>query len=80
MKRASTAMLAVYVNAGNDTNGNPRRGWAVHDVITATIVEFIDEGYNGRAELRKKYGEIAETGRFDITPRQYRELLKDFSR
>lgn len=38
--------FAVYINAGNDTNGNPRRGWIVYDLVTPNDgATWIEEGY-----------------------------------
>lgn len=67
---------AVYVNAGNDTNGNPRRGWVIMDGPNRRA--FVDEGYEGKAALRK----ACPTSRGDdynalaITLGQYRTLKK----
>lgn len=69
------AILAVYLGAPNDTNGNPRRGWAIYDV-DGDFVSFVDEGYAGQGVLQIAYPGIKSTGRIDITPAQYRSLRK----
>lgn len=71
--------VAVRVDAGNDRNGNPRRGWLIVDAKGDTV-EFIDEGYSGDRELEKKFG-IKQglercTIELNITPGCYRALLK----
>lgn len=43
----------TYCNAGNDVNGNPRRGWVVRD--GDQVVNFVDEGYEGVEPLRRAY-------------------------
>jgi hypothetical protein len=70
---------AVYVGTKNDTNGNPRRGWAIYSAITGVLHTFVDEGYNGRAALAEAGFanlEANATGRIDITPGQYRSFVK----
>lgn len=73
--------LAVYVNAGNDTNGNPRRGWILYGATTGQF-DFVDEGYAGRGALRAAYPILArnpffgDSGMLDIMPREYRRLRK----
>ena len=78
-------MIAIHVNAGNDTNGNPRRLFVVFDdagkmanyVPDARVMAVVSEGYRGSAALRDEYPDVpvAEI-RLDITPKQYRELLR----
>jgi hypothetical protein len=65
---------AVYVGTKNDTNGNPRRGWLV-DVGSSTV--FVNEGYVGRAALKKACPNAVERfSRIEITPGEYRSLKK----
>lgn len=66
--------IAIRLNAGNDVNGNPRRVFVVLDPMVG-VIDAIDEGYEGEAELRKRY-RISSTADLDTTPRQYRELVK----
>jgi hypothetical protein len=43
---SSKKVFAIRLNAGNDSNGNPRRIYVVFD-STGKIVDAIDEGYSG---------------------------------
>ena len=66
-------MEAVYVNAGNDRNGNPRRGWII--VEGGLHRAFVDEGYVGAAALRERYPALEAHGpALIITPGQWRHL------
>lgn len=69
--------IAIRLDAGNDTNGNPRRIFVVIDE-KANVVDVIDEGYEGTQELKRRHGPLTarQTVDFETTPRQYRELLK----
>ena len=77
-------LTAVKVNAGNDTNGNPRRGWIVQTNRDGypTFVQFVDEGYEGSAALtgRGYPRALADAPELEITPREYRRLLKRTTR
>lgn len=72
--------IAVYVGTTNDVNGNPRRGWVIVGAYTGDTLDFVNEGYNGTAELRSTYPGIIETGRLDITVRQYNALRKEYDK
>lgn len=73
--RADACKVAVKVNAGNDANGNPRRGWIVYGV-TGRYLGFVDEGYNDRG-LREKHGiNVVELGTMATTPGEYRHLSR----
>ena len=65
--------VAIRLNAGNDRNGNPRRVFVVIDPRHG-VVDAIDEGYSGDAELKKRY-RITSSADFSTTPAEYRELL-----
>ncbi len=69
--------MAIYIrfNAGNDTNGNPRRVFVVFNP-RGTIVETLDEGYVGNHEVRAKYPKHKDGGTFETTPKEYRNLVK----
>lgn len=72
-------MIAVYVDAGNNNAGNPRRGWWIVD-DRADSIAFIEEGYGGDAELERVLGhDIPRSGRLDIKPSQYRQLVRMFA-
>lgn len=81
----SSALLAILVNAGNDRNGNARRGWIIVrvDGSNAEKVGFVDHGYSGTGALRMYEKErgildpIAQVGEFPIPTATYRELKRD---
>jgi len=52
-------MIAIKINAGNDKNGNPRRGWIVVDT-SGTIERFVDESYEGKAALSQNAPHVPE--------------------
>lgn len=62
-------------NAGNDSNGNPRRIYA--EIASGQVSRAWDEGYEGHhavpAELRHAAKYCAT---LPITPKGYRDLLK----
>lgn len=67
-------LFAVKVNAGNDRNGNSRRGWIVWEVLDKVeprAIGFVDEDYGGSASLTRAYGDIPAVGMFDISARDY---------
>lgn len=68
--------LAIYVNAGHTPSGNPKRGYYIVDNNTGDPVDFVEEGYSGKAVLTKAYPEIGITPRIEITNREYRELVQ----
>lgn len=84
--------LAIYIGAPNDTNGNPRRGWYVHDLTDPSApVTWIEEGYGNfpwpTFAARLGLGEcsyyddrlralVRQTGRIDVTPSEYRAASK----
>ena len=68
--------IAIKLNAGNNTNGNPRRVYVVLETINGSIVDTIDEGFMGIVALSRKYPEIPIPPEFYTTPKEYRELLK----
>lgn len=69
-------MLAIYINAGNDKNGNPRRGWLIA-ADDGEITDFVNEGYEGRAALRRAYGDIPSTDEvIPVSTSFYRQAQK----
>lgn len=42
-----TNIAVLYLDAGNDRNGNPRRGYLLVDSTTGANVAYADEGYDG---------------------------------
>lgn len=74
---APGTMLKLRVDAGNDRNGNPRRGWIIWD-SRGGDVGFIDEGYTGPQIVAKTFPDrsFRDLGELGITPAVYRMLNK----
>lgn len=68
--------VAVYMNAGHTTSGNPRRGWLIVDHRSGNSIDFVEEGYAGERSLKRYYPDAIATGRIDITPGQYRDFVR----
>jgi hypothetical protein len=69
-------MLAIYVNAENNSNGNPRRGWILTDEQGA-FHTFVDEGYQGKGALAAAgFGNVPSTQAIEVKPSFYKELYK----
>jgi len=69
---------AIKLNACNDKNGNPRRVFVV--LNDERVVEAIDEGYDGNSDLTRKYPGVNVVFYAEISPREYRSLLKDYGK
>jgi len=72
-------LFGVKLNAGNDRNGNPRRGWIVCEIldgVEARPVGFVDEGFDGASALARAYGDIPSVGVFDVSPKDYAHMKK----
>jgi len=69
--------LAIYINAGHNRNGNPRRGWIIAD-DDGSFIDFVDEGYQGTEALRQSgYGNVTPTTTsIDVTPSVYRDAYR----
>lgn len=72
-------MIAIYLNAGNDRNGNPRRCFVILD-DQANIIDVIDEGYKGTGALKENYEGIAISPRIETTPGDYKAFLEQADR
>jgi hypothetical protein len=69
-------MLAIYIDAGNNSNGNPRRGWIITNQ-DGEFTAFVDEGYEGKAALASSgYGNATSTPRLDVQPSVYRDAYR----
>jgi len=67
--------LAIKINAGNDRNGNPRRGWIIAD-DQGSFIDFVDEGYSGSGALKvSPYANFTSTEAIDVLPATYRDAL-----
>ena len=77
MAKIRKKVYAIYVDAGNDTNGNPRRGWVLNDK-EGKYLGFLDEEYNGYSILRRAIPNVVDLGGgYGISVTKYRELKKD---
>lgn len=67
----------MHLAAPNDANGNPRRLFLVQDITEVEMPRAYDEGYYGSdavpAEIR---ADARDLGRFEVTPRTYRDTLR----
>jgi hypothetical protein len=68
--------MLVRVQAKNDVNGNPRRGW-IQFSDDGNFIQFIDEGYLGFGAI----SELVEKGEADtiaitIEPSEYKRFKK----
>lgn len=74
--------FAVYIGTTNDTNGNPRRGWYVHDLADPSApVTWIEEGYHGQSAARSAVADYF--GMPTLTSRNMdavRELVRETGR
>jgi hypothetical protein len=71
-------LSSVKINAGNDSNGNPRRGWVIlstREGYTA-VIDFCDEGYLGAATVTEKgyTRSLAEAPEFQVPVFEYRQM------
>ena len=65
--------LAIYIDAGRDKNGNPKRGWLIADEDGA-FTDFVDEGFDGKAALaRASYGNVPSTQRIEVAKSVYKD-------
>lgn len=67
-------VLVQHLKAPNNTNGNPRRAFAVYSMETGEILDVLDEGYLGRAAFTQKYPLYVELPPVDVSPKE----LKNF--
>lgn len=68
-------LLAIHLCAPNDTNGNPRRVYVLHD-RAGSIVAAIDEGYSGHHAVKEAgYPNAVMGPAYDTIPSEYRTLL-----
>ncbi len=79
--------MVVHLDAGHDTNGNPKRLFLVFD--RDGEIAAVDEGYEGPhaldTELGKQVGErlramLPWSARIAIEPGEYRDLLREYGR
>jgi hypothetical protein len=79
-KVEAPTLSAFHVCATNDTNGGPRRCFVVVDAGSGSIVDVVDEGYEGEAGSLKPYaypyGVIVLSHRVNVSPSEYKRWLK----
>jgi hypothetical protein len=68
--------LAIKIDAGNDKNGNPRRGWIIVSCADGNTLDFVDEGYSGRGALDMTWPNYVEGPTIVTTPGEYRDFLR----
>jgi hypothetical protein len=54
-------MIAIYIDAGRDRNGNPKRGWIITN-DDGEFTDFVNEGYLGHVALKKAGYQLPSTG------------------
>jgi hypothetical protein len=73
-------LSAIKINAKNDANGNPRRGWVILNTAEGytACVDFVDEGYEGsQAVVKAGYPRsLAEAPEFLVPYSEYRQMLQ----
>jgi hypothetical protein len=71
-------MLAIHIDAGHSSNGNPRRGFIIAD-DNGNFVDFVDESFIGRSALAQAgYASIASTAsRIEVPAKVYSEFKRD---
>jgi len=71
--------IALHLDAGHTTNGNPRRLYLIIDPQSGNVVDAVDEGHRGHGVVPKGVQHIwlYGTDRIAITPKEYRDLLRD---
>ena len=71
------ALQIIKLNAGNDTNGNPRRVFVA--LRNGVAVNSWDEGYEGEHAVSEQYRRCYAGQTFETTPKEYRSLVKRFA-
>jgi len=69
-------MFAIHLKAKNSPSGNPRRVYLIcgpHGPVAA-----VDEGYSGIGAIREAGFDAPEVWGVEITPGEYRRVLKEF--
>jgi hypothetical protein len=68
---------AVGIDAGQDSSGNPRRGWFVYSP-SGHLEGFLEEGYNGAGFLHRVFPNAVELiNRIPVKLGYYRDALHD---
>ena len=73
-------LSAIKINAGNDSNGNPRRGWVVLSTAEGytAVADFCDEGYSGSTAVTEKGypRSLADAPEFRVPVAEYRAMVR----
>ena len=72
-------MIAIYIDAGHTTSGNPKRGWIITNP-DGNFIDVVDEGYLGRAALTEAGYDCASTPRLEVANSVYQDLKRDANR
>jgi hypothetical protein len=68
--------IAIHINAGNDRNGNPKRGWIITN-SEGEFIDFVDEGYAGTGSLRTSaFSQAKPTPTIEVAPSVYRDCMR----
>ena len=67
--------LVIKLNAGNYTNGNPRRCFLCYNPESGALIRVFDEGYSGNSEVKEHFGDYIDAGEITTTPREYRSFV-----
>ena len=68
--------IAIHINAGQDRNGNPKRGWIIAS-SEGEFIDFVDEGFEGTGALRNSAFSAAKpTPTIDVVPAVYKDAMK----
>lgn len=68
--------IAIHINAGNDRNGNPKRGWIIAN-DDGEFIDFVDEGFQGQGALKTSAFSTAKpTPTIDVVPAVYRDAME----
>ena len=77
-------LSSIKINAGNDANGNPRRGWVILNTAEGytAVIDFCDEGYDGPAAVTSRgYARhLAEAPEFRVPVFEYAKLVEENER
>jgi hypothetical protein len=67
--------MLIKVNAQNDVNGNPRRGW-IHLSADGRFLGFYPEGYDDGGEVLReiRWRDNEAYPSLNITPKEYKRL------
>lgn len=74
-KPTKQAYMYQHLSAGSDANGNPRRVFIIMDA-NGNILKAIDEEYKG---LPAECKGLVQLPQFEVSVREYKILLKNFS-